>query len=157
MTRSYRQKTKIAVAAEVKARPEDVSFLTEEEIALLEDEADQEVQQELKDKEIERVKASIRSRKRREASLEGEMVTVLIDVPGHSDRITVDGSVYFHGHSYVVPYGLSQMIHEIMFRAWQHEWNVGGANSNDYRRPTNTQLNMANLHQVPTINLSRQF
>lgn len=71
---------------------------------------------------------------------EEEELDVLIDLPGHSARIVLDGIAYYHGHIYFLPYSKVTTILDVMGRAWDHEESVGGANTNSYRRPLNTTV-----------------
>lgn len=66
---------------------------------------------------------------------------VHVDLPGHSYRIALDGICYYHGVIYPVPTTVAQTLKDIMGRAWEHEHEIGGANSDEYRRrPAGIQL-----------------
>lgn len=71
---------------------------------------------------------------------EDEIVPVLIDVAGYSDRISVDGKIFMHGRIYEVPLRLKRVLDEIMQRTMKHEADVGGANRDSYRKPANVTL-----------------
>ena len=66
---------------------------------------------------------------------EEEIVAILIDLPGHSKAIVINGQEYHHGASYHVPLSVHRSMAEIMYRAWQHEDVVGGVNRDQYMKP----------------------
>lgn len=65
---------------------------------------------------------------------------LLIDLPGHAPNITLDGKTYFHGGIYKFSIHQVRTVKDIMARAWEHENEIGGANRNSYRKPTNKVL-----------------
>lgn len=65
-----------------------------------------------------------------------EIVSCTIDLPGHADRIVMDGVHYFHGATYKVSRSKFDSIRDICARAWEHEHEVGGANRDVYRGRT---------------------
>lgn len=84
---------------------------------------------------------------------EDEIEPVLIDVAGFVDRITLDGRIYMHGRIYNVPVRVKRAIDEIMQRTMNHEADVGGANRDAYRRPSNAVID--GTGKVTTSNLMR--
>lgn len=83
-----------------------------------------------------------------------EMVEVTLDLAEHSDRITIDGTIYFHGYTYKVPLNTYRTIMEIQARGWDHQAIVDGKNVNQYRRAHN--LRISPVHGVVnTSNLQR--
>lgn len=75
---------------------------------------------------------------RRAGDPQHEIKYIVLDLAGHSDRITMDGVVYFHGLRYGVPKPVYDSMREIVARGWKHEAEVGGANRNNYQRPRDT-------------------
>lgn len=75
-----------------------------------------------------------------------EIVRMTMDLPGHSDRITIDGTSYFHGVTYNFPMDKYKSIIDIAARAWEHENEVGGANRDAYkgRAPVNAVISPDN-------------
>lgn len=65
---------------------------------------------------------------------------ITLDMAGHSDRIMLDGVVYFHGQTYLVRKSTYDVMAETVARGWDHEDEIGGANRDQYRRPRNTVL-----------------
>ncbi len=114
--------------------------LTTEERKALYAKAVETVQQELKDAEAARILKEYEKDVRRRLVPEEELIPVLIDVAGHADRITIDGTQYFQGVTYSVPQVKAATIREIMARTWKHEREIGGANGNAYRQPRNLTL-----------------
>ena len=68
---------------------------------------------------------------------------VLIDLPGHSLDIKLDGQMYTHGHTYQVRKSVYDTIVDVMARAWKHEDMVGGANRDAYAPVRAYEMNVA--------------
>lgn len=130
--------------AGLKVSAEDLELLSAAEIATLEHEAEVEAIDEHKDKIKASVRAKFKAAKVRElrgiTDEEDEMRTILLDLAPHSDRITLDGKVFFHGQSYTVPRDVFGVLNECMARGWQHEDEVGNANQKSYRRPRELRI-----------------
>lgn len=113
--------------------------LTPEEMEALKKEAAEQVLAEMR---AARKKAFLKQQvqKYRQAGKPGqEMIPLTIDLPGHADRVSLDGTVFFHGVTYTVPMDKFRTIIDICARAWEHENEVGGANRDAYkgRAPVN--------------------
>jgi hypothetical protein len=140
-TTSYSRlsKSEVAIAPVLVDKAYDGLLSPEERARLLE-----EVEDDIHEEEVERAtlkfKADARTAIRVQKGLEEEQVTVLIDLPGHSDRIRIDNRLYYHAFTYTVPYSVAETLFHIMDRAWRHEEETGGANKDAYRRPRNTGL-----------------
>jgi hypothetical protein len=78
---------------------------------------------------------------RRALDPQQETKYIQLDLAGHSDRIRLDGTIFFHGITYGVPRAVFESLRETVQRGWKHEFEVGGANRNAYQRPLDTQLN----------------
>jgi len=115
-------------------------FLTEEERIEIEAEilADIEAEQRRLEKEKYRKEATRRMRVERE--LEEEQVSLLVDLPGHAQKIVLDGVPFYHGHIVEVSQSKAETLLDIMDKAWRHEESVGGANGNAYRKPYEERL-----------------
>jgi hypothetical protein len=114
------------------------SLLTDEERAELIAEVQDELNEELKKKEREEFKAQARRNLRVKKGLEEEQIALLIDLPGNADHIRIDGNRFYHGHTYTIPYSVAETLNHMMDRGWRHEEEVGGANSNEYRKKLKT-------------------
>lgn len=66
---------------------------------------------------------------------EHEEREILIDLPGHSKDIRINGFPYLHGQLYTVSVSLYRSLQEVMNRAWKHELSVKMANMNNYVVP----------------------
>lgn len=78
----------------------------------------------VKDAEIERLK-------REEGLVTGsgpkdEMVSILIDLAEHSNRIVINQQAYHHGHRYTVPRHVADTLRDIMARGWEHQDEIDG-------------------------------
>ncbi|MDD5305289.1 MAG: hypothetical protein PHS14_19505 [Elusimicrobia bacterium] len=69
-----------------------------------------------------------------------EMVEVLIDVPGYTNYIMVDGRIMNQGEIVTVPAHTAAAIREIVQNAWRHERSNGGAHMKAYMPPTTAQV-----------------
>lgn len=126
-----------AVTKPETAGPVDTTLFTDEELKQLQEEAEAEFALEAKKDAQEAFKASAKRKLREKAMFaagkdaEGEAVeSVTIDLAPHSPWITIDGRVYYHGVTYKFTTGQAATIKEVMFRTWQHEREIGGANIN---------------------------
>jgi hypothetical protein len=134
------------------------SLLTEEERREIEDDIIAEIEAERRKAAKEEFKKHARGKLRRQAALDEPHETVLIDLPGHSDKIVLDGVAFYHGHVYERPVSVVATLLDVMGKAWMHEENVGGANSNVYTKPRSTLVNgstqavtNAPVNQTPAI------
>ena len=117
------------------------SILSAEEIEAAKKVAAENVQKALRDAELKRIVAEEEARLRR---LEGqrtgqadkdEEVDILIDLAEFCDRITLNGTEYFHGHSYKVPRHVGDSLREIMQRTHRHQMEIDGKSLEEsYRR-----------------------
>jgi len=61
-------------------------------------------------------------------------------VAEYSDRITLDGTIYMHGHIYTVPRQRAAVLQDIMFRTWGHQAEIDGKKKDYYRKAKNVVL-----------------
>lgn len=86
---------------------------------------------------------------RRKLIPDEELRSLQIDLPGHSDRIVIDGIVYLHGAVYQFNKAQYDTVHEIMQRAWHHEEEVDGANRDAYRKPRGVRIRPGDENNAP--------
>jgi hypothetical protein len=119
------------------------TLLSAEEMA----EIEADVLAEIEGQERERLKKvykdQAKEKLRRAKGLAEEQITLVIDLPGHSKEIRLDGVIYSHGHQFTVPKSVADSLYDVMGRAWDHEEQVGGANQNEYRKPRSTRVSGA--------------
>lgn len=115
----------------------------EKEALWLEAEAD--VAEELKAAEKERLLKEYKKEVRRSRIPEEALEPILIDVAGHSNKITLDSVEYFHGTTYYLSQAQRATINDIMSQTWKHEREIGGANSNAYRAPLDRTIRPADM------------
>lgn len=151
----------VVVHEQLEADYSDAGDLSEEEMAEIEAEALAEVEEEARTLSREAYRRAAVKAARKRAQLEEEDITLTIDVAGHAQCITLDGTKYHHGHVYTVPYSVAAVLFDIMERTWRHESEVGGANANEYRQPVHTQINMQTGQQshgaASVVNSSASF
>jgi len=72
-----------------------------------------------------------------------ELVMITLDLAEHSDKITLNGAAYWHGHTYKVPRHQADTLRDIQFRGWKHQMEIDGKNAKDLQRqaPRNTLIN----------------
>lgn len=140
--------TKTPKARKPKADTPVKAELSEQDIEEARAKAREEVRAELRKKAVAEVIAAEKEKLRREAAGEtgdgwkDEIVNCTIDLAEHSDRITLDGNQYFHGHTYKVRRVVSDTLREIMQRSYQHQDQIEGKSLTDtLRRARNTRFN----------------
>lgn len=116
-------------------RDADIFELPLEVLEAVRRELEDEAKEEARKRRMERYREHVRMETRRRAGLLEPQVTLVIDVAGYADGVTIDGRKYFHGHQYTLPQSEADSVLEIMQRTWEHEDAVGGANRDQYRRP----------------------
>lgn len=116
------------------------SLLTEEEMREIEVDLKAEIALEVKKLEKDKYRAEARRKLRVAKGLEEPQLQILVDVPGFTDKILLDGRPYYHGYTYTVSDSVASCLMNQMDMSWRHEENVGGANHNEYRKPRNTTL-----------------
>lgn len=103
-----------------------------------------EIREEIREEEVakakEDFKAKARTAIRIEKGLEEEQVTLLMDLPGHSEYIRLDNQRFYHGFTYTRPYSVAEYLNYAMDQAWRHEEETGGASRDIYRKPRLTGL-----------------
>lgn len=62
-----------------------------------------------------------------------QIVNFTLDLPGHADRIILDGKHFFHGVTYKITEDVYRSMMDIQARAWEHENEIGGANRDLYK------------------------
>lgn len=81
-----------------------------------------ELKKQLRDKAL----ADERARLRAAIDPTEETRSITIDLAEFADRITIDGRMYVHGQTYIVPKRLYDVLQEAMFRTQQHEHEISG-------------------------------
>lgn len=128
---------------------DETSLLTSEEQDAILAKAREEVRKERADEAMKSFldKALIAERKKNNVGpKEEEMVQLLIDLPGFTNALVINNHQFFHGYTYTVPVSKARDMASMMARAWEHENEVGGANRDQYRKPSNQVLRPGNQH-----------
>jgi hypothetical protein len=137
------------VAPQQRRRPTvnliDETSIDEEVKAQLRAKARSAVAAEQKEATEEALYAQFLEEERRALDPKHEIKYLVLDMAGHSDRIMLDGVVYFHGIRYGVAKPVYEMLREIVQRGWAHEDEIGGANRAQYQKPRDTQLSRGGL------------
>lgn len=134
----------VPVSTASQIAPEDRALFSEKELTDLENEVVLEVQADMRDEARERVRDRLKMQKRleiqRRLDPNEEMHYFTCDLAPFADRIIIDGVVYMHGSTYELPSKQFKSMSEIAARTWEHEAEIGNANSQFYRKPRNVQL-----------------
>lgn len=70
-----------------------------------------------------------------------ELVSLTLDLPEFTDRITINHFAYMHGGTYTVPRHVADSLREIQSRAWDHDNEINGKGIADRARlPRNTLI-----------------
>ena len=122
------------------------AILSDEDVASIEKEVKAQVLEERKKQARDELKRRLLAEERRVALPDQGLIEIHMDLPGHMDRITIDGGhppnggVYHHGMTYSVDPNKYATLIEIMMRAWAHEEETGIPNHRTYRRPKNLAI-----------------
>jgi hypothetical protein len=111
------------------------SLFTEEELKKLQEQAAVEVHLDEKEKLRKQKLEQFKKEARAKFQPEEEIREVLMDLPGHAFLVRLNETEFHHNHKYYVPLSVYRVLNEIMYRAWVHEDEIGGANRDTYRRP----------------------
>lgn len=95
-----------------------------------------EIKKQLRDKAL----ADERARLRAVVDPTEEMRSITIDLAEFADRITIDGRMYVHGQTYMVPKRLYDVLQEQMFRTQQHEHEISGRAKTQFKPRLPIQL-----------------
>lgn len=113
----------------------DETLLSAEDKANLRQRARDKVMKERKQRAEDAFLAAAVEEERHANDPEYEQKRITLNLAGHSDRIMLDGTVFFHGMTYNVPFPVYQSLKEVQARGWDHEDEVGGVNRDLYRKP----------------------
>lgn len=132
----------VAVREELRPKPDQsyLTHLTAEEQEAIRAKAREKVLEERKKKAEDQYMQFALQEARREMEPSQEMCSILIDLAGHSDHITLDagtqnGGTFHHGYTYEVTASVHATLMEIMARGWAHEEETGIPNHKFYKRP----------------------
>jgi hypothetical protein len=77
--------------------------------------------------EVEKIalEAAIAEEERKFAVVE-EWETVTVNLAPYCAMVTLDGTMYFHGIDYEVPYSVARTIEDVMARTWEHQNEIQG-------------------------------
>ncbi len=78
-----------------------------------------------------------------------DMLDILIDVAPFAADISIDGTVYQHGHWYKVDRRKYDSLREIMARSWDSEDRAGNPNRRFRREVAGTMNPLANEQRLP--------
>lgn len=109
------------------------SLLDEEDLEALREEAREAVLEDLRADERKKMLKGLMKEERGRFVPEETTVWVLVNLPGHSKELKIDGVAYHQGRSYEVPEKMAASMRDNMARAWEHEDVVGGVNRDNYR------------------------
>lgn len=118
----------------------DLSLLTPEDKARLREEAATTLLAERKLAAEEAYLEQITNEERRQVGLDESQHSITLDLPEFADRLRIDGTYYFHGHTYIVGMGLFNVMREMQGKMWGHQDEIDGKRS-DPRRPLGRVMN----------------
>lgn len=131
------------------AKFEQPGVLSVEEMEALEKQAAQEVQEELKADTaktfLEEKKKELKKRAlfRHGKNVDGkDTASIRLDLSPNSPYISLDGQVFYHGHTYTLPREKVAVLQDQMYRGWLHEAEIHGMDENamNGRRAANLRL-----------------
>jgi len=115
----------------------DTSILTEAEIAAVQKEAVKQVEQDRKKLVIKAYHDQMVREERAKVDENETLEDVIIDLPGYTKYLLINGMYYDHGTIASVPHHVAVSLREIMGQAWQHERISGNPNMKDYKSVSN--------------------
>lgn len=112
--------------------PVDTSLLSEVDIVKLNKEATAKIQEERKKAVSEKYLEQQLEAERAKHEPLHEMVEVVINLPGYTKNMLIDGVYYNHGDVVSVPKHMANSMNDNMSRAWVLERQSGNPNLRDY-------------------------
>jgi hypothetical protein len=131
------EEDKLEIEEPTSGEPDIYADLSEEEKEAIKKQARAKVAEQLREAKRKAYLKEQINYYQRKARPGQEEVQATIDLPGHADRIVLDGTHYFHGVTYTFNLDQYRTVADISARAWEHEHEVGGANRDVYRAPRN--------------------
>lgn len=125
------------------------SLLDEVDHEALRAEAAKSVEEDFKKAERQKTLKKYIAEERTKYDPEEEQMSILIDLPGHSQRVVINGREFYHGTTYTVPMSLYRSLDDIQYCAWKHEDAVGGANRDSYVKPRHITLRPGSESMAP--------
>lgn len=114
----------------------DPTTLTDEDRASLRARAAAAIDKEVHQATVDAMYAQFLKEERAKRTPADEIKYIQLDLAAHSDRIMLDGTVYFHGTTYAVPRRVYEVLRETVQNGWRHEReSEGKLNRNAYRKP----------------------
>lgn len=124
----------------------DPATLSPEDIASLRAAAEAKINEEIKQKTRDAMFAQFLDEERRKRNPSEEIKYITLDLAEHSDRIMVDGQIFFHGLTYGVPRSLYCVMRETIQAGHRHQDEVDGKlNRNNYRKPLGARVTPAGV------------
>lgn len=62
----------------------------------------------------------------RKYGVQEDYETVTVNLAPYCAMVTLDGTMYFHGIDYEVPYSVARTIEDVMARTWEHQNEIQG-------------------------------
>lgn len=121
--------------------------LNEKELQAIREEAQALEIAEIKKGLKEKALADERARLRAAIDPSEETRSITIELAEFTDRIVIDGRIYIHGQTYMVPKRLYDVLLEAMYRTQQHEHEISGRSRNLFkpRLPVNLRPGAENM------------
>lgn len=121
----------------------DPASLNDEAKDALRAKAREQIDREVEEKTADVLFQEYLEAERRARDPEQEMKWITLDLAGHSDRITLDGTIFFHGMTRAVPKNVYDSLRDIVARGWEHESEIGFANRNRNTAPRQRDVRLS--------------
>ena len=121
-----KKRTLAAALAEIDLRVDGDKLLDAEARAMIKEKARKTVQ-DRKRAELEKIAldAAI-AEAEREYQIAEEYEHVTIDLAPYCAMVMLDGTMYFHGIDYEVPYSVARTLEDVCARTWEHQNEING-------------------------------
>lgn len=131
------------MAKQMSKLPVDLTLLDEDIKKALREEARKSVLAEMEQDARDEFFSRETEKLRRAKTPADRYVEVTVDMAPYAAFLMLDGTQYYHGYTYKVPFRVACVILEQMQRTWQHQDQIDGRErSNAYRAPLNRKIGM---------------
>jgi hypothetical protein len=65
--------------------------------------------------------------------VEGEMITITLDLAEHSGKLSTNGRDFWHGHTYTLPRHVVRDLSWRQYMGWRHQLEIEGKSESQFR------------------------
>jgi len=121
-----KKRTLASALAEIDTRLDANELLTEQDRETIRAKAREHVHNKRKKLVEEQALAAAIEEEERRFALVEDYEMIEINLAPYAAMITLDGTMYFHGMEYEVPYSVARTLDDVMARTWEHQNEIQG-------------------------------